>query len=302
MMAENDTDFKLDEMERDNLQKSISEVETVLTVSTPGTRALLENFLQNARGRVAVLDKRIKESEAAKTEHAREAAAVAVADLARKEAALTEREQESYSGFLAKGFFTKNDFASLEKFYDKTWDRLSDDGKDQMSHRFWEGIRRNEYQFNEAPSSVREKETEWAYATLVKRGRSPVQMQTIPEKDREEFIRAYEGGHRDEAERILERESFKEHMFGDLRSNALNHTRVETNREGDGKRIDLAANAESAKTTSKPKAPGGEADIDFSAFKLDGVKLSNAPKEISSTAIKSAVGTSPDAGSSFGRG
>lgn len=299
-MADYDTDLKRDEMERDNLQKSICEVETALTVSTPGTRAVLENFLQNARGRVGVLDKKIKEAQVAKEEHARESAAV-VAELAKQETALSEREQETYSGFLGKEFFTKADFGSLEQFYAKTWDRLSDNGKDQMSQRFWEGIRRNEYQFHEAPSSVREKETDWAYTTLTKSERSRIHSPNILEKDRGDFIRAYESGRRDEAEKILERDSFKQNMFRDPPSKALKHTHVETHREMDAQKIDLAASAESAKTASKTKQPGGEADIDFSAFKLDGVKLSNAPKEISSAAIKSVVGASPDAGSSFGR-
>ena len=115
-------------------------------------------------------------------------------------------------------------------------------------------------------------------------------------------MRAYESGRRNEAEKILERDSFKENMFRGTQSKSLNHTRIETNRESDAGKFDHAASAETMKTATKTKELGGEADIDFSALELNGVKLSDAPKEVSSAAIKAAVGASQDVGSSFSRG
>lgn len=70
-MAERDSESTNDEIERDNLQNTISQVETAITVSTPASRAIFENFLQNAKGRVAALDKKIKESQIEKETHAR---------------------------------------------------------------------------------------------------------------------------------------------------------------------------------------------------------------------------------------
>ena len=76
----------------------------------------------------------------------------------RKEAALNTKEKEQYSGFLKEDFFTKKDFGRLDDFYAHTWDRLSEGGKEQMSKRIWEGVRRNEYKFTDLPKDVQEKE------------------------------------------------------------------------------------------------------------------------------------------------
>src|SRR5476651_1560227 len=73
-MTERDNDSQFDELERDNLQKTISEVERVLVSSAPGTRFLLLSFLENAKGRVAVLDKKITEAQAERESRVREQA------------------------------------------------------------------------------------------------------------------------------------------------------------------------------------------------------------------------------------
>ena len=221
-MTDSDYESKLDEMERSNLQKVISEVETALTVSTPGTRPVLEVFLQNAKSRVAALDKKIKESQEQREIHEREQASVAY--LAQKEAALSESERKTYSGFLEKPFFTKNDFGSLEQFYAHTWDRLSESGKDQMSHRVWEGIRHNEYTFTELPKVVQEKEIDRAYKRLTEPQLSE-DVSRIPVADRTDFVRAFENGRHDEASQVLDRRSFRENLF---LGNASRSTEIES--------------------------------------------------------------------------
>lgn len=287
-MTESDNESKLDELERDSLLKAISEVETAKSVSTPGTRSVFENFLQNAKGRVAALEKNIQQS---KAEHeARKQAEVAIAALAEKEAALSAAEKQTYSGFLTKEFFTKQDFGSLEKFYAQTWDRLSESGKDEMSHRVWEGIRKGQYTFKELPAKVREKETEWAYTTLVKREYSPACTGEIPKKDRDDFIRAYESGRKEECQEVLGRESFKQNMFRGAESKGVKQARVETGRAAAGDAVQQNASLdgpESAKTAEVKS--GGKSEIDLSGFNLQGVKLSDAPREISSTDIKTAI-------------
>ena len=61
-MAESESDVRKAEMERDSLQKSISAVEAAIGASTPGTRSVLQVFLLNAKGRLATVEKKIKES------------------------------------------------------------------------------------------------------------------------------------------------------------------------------------------------------------------------------------------------
>lgn len=284
MMAENETDAKRDELERENLQRSISEVETALAVSTPGTRGVLENFLRNAKGRVEVLDKRIKEAEKAKEEHAKEMAAL-VTDLAQKETALSQRERETYSGFLAKEFFTEKDFSSLGQFYEKTWDRLSDGGKDQMSHRVWEGIRRDEYKFTELPNLVQEKETERAYSRLRDGATLSRDEARIPRQDRADFVHTYETGKHVEAGKILERESFKENLFRDDSRPSRASTRETALKTINARPAEKASAADHAKTPSGKV--GDRAGLDVSAVNLDGLTLADADSQTPPAAIDS---------------
>ncbi len=283
-MTESDNDSKLDEMERDSLQKAISEVETALTVSTSGTRLLLQNFLQNAKGRVAALDKNIQQSRA---EHeTRKQAELAIATLAEKEAALSASEKETYSGFLGKKFFTKQDFGSLEKFYAQTWDRLSESGKDQMSHRIWEGIRRDEYKFTDLPKVVQEKESERAYSVLKKREAEVGRASRIPETDREDFIRAYESGNRDGASKVLDRKSFRENMAVSVPSNEKNAIAIAHSRNMESGRVEKGASAGLAQEGKKlPPVSGSGSDLDLTALNLDGVKMAEVPSKVSAADI-----------------
>ena len=145
-MTASETDSKFDEMERDNLQNMISAVEAALAGSTPASRGILERALHEARSRVGFLEKKIHDSHAEYKAKARVEASVAM-EVAERETNLNAPEKQTFAGFLKQDFFTKRDFGSLESFYAKTWDRLSERGKDEMSHRIWEGIRRDEYKF-----------------------------------------------------------------------------------------------------------------------------------------------------------
>ena len=118
-MAVTEADIFRDEQERGNLLKAVSEIENAIAGSTPGTRRVLENTLDNAKKRVATLDKRIEE---AKTEREAEVRAeTAAAALAAKETKLSAEERETYRGFLAKSYFTKKDFGKLDQFYSHSY-------------------------------------------------------------------------------------------------------------------------------------------------------------------------------------
>ena len=125
-------DILRDQSERSGLQKAIADVETALPVSTPGTRRILENSLEGMKGRVTTLDKKIGDAIHEREVQAREQAAT-IAAQAQKEARLNESEKQAYSGFLAKEFFTKQDFKSLDQFlskilgpFDRRWQRRNE--------------------------------------------------------------------------------------------------------------------------------------------------------------------------------
>ena len=298
-MTERDNESKFDEMERDNLQKTISEVERALVSSAPGTRFLLLRFLENAKGRVAVLDKKITEAQVEGENRAREQASVA--SLAQKEATLSASEKETYCGFLGKEFFTRKDFDGLEKFYAQTWDRLSESGKEQMSHRVWEGIRRDEYTFTELPKVVQEKEAARAYSVLKKREAELGKAVQIPDADRDDFIHAYESGEREAASKILERRSFRENMFHGQESKTIRHAPVERGREADraGIEKEIGGNLSARGETQPTQKSGGKADLDVSGLSLDGVKIADAPSKFSSADIPTATASTERIGPSF---
>jgi hypothetical protein len=278
-MAEREYETSTDELERSTLQKAISDVERVIANSVPGTQSFLQVFLQNAKGRVDALDKKIKDAQVERETHAREA--VVIAQMVEREKALNAQEKETFGCFLKKDFFTKSDFGSLEKFYAKTWDKLSDEGKDAMSHRFWEGIRRDQYSFGAAPKDMREKETDWAYTTLVKRENVPSRAGKIPEKDRQDFIRAYEAGEKEESQKILERDSFKQHLFRGAESNGEQQIHAERGRDKEGKVVGAAiASAPSARDEPR-ETEGDSRGPGFSKLKLDGLRIAEATKEAS---------------------
>ena len=298
-MTESDSESKRDEIENENLQRTISQVETVLAVSTPANRPLLETFLQNAKGRVAALEKKIKDSQKEREAEAREQASVAY--LAQKETALSASEKETFSGFLDKSFFTKRDFGSLESFYVKTWDRLSERGKDEMSHRVWEGIRRDEYKFTDLPKIVQEKEMERAYSRLRGSAISSADESKIPANDREDFCRAYEAGKREEAAKILDRESFKKTMFRHPESKGVKQARLETGRDADGKMVGADVEANPSKRAAKEKSEWGEqTTAEIGSLNLGTVKLAEAPQQILSSDVPNAKGLKSVAEKSLG--
>jgi hypothetical protein len=208
-MVEADCTSQLDRQEQVSLERTVADIERKLLSMPPGIRPFFNVLLENAKGRLGFLEKRIQEAERERQDQTRNDAVVAA--LVQKETALTATEKETYGSFLNQEFFTKRHFGKLEDFYARTWDRLSEGGKDKLSHRVWEGIRRDEYSFTELPKTVQEKEEDRAYAVLRNRGAGTAVR--IPDADREDFIRAYDEGGPGEAAKVLERRSFRENMF-----------------------------------------------------------------------------------------
>ena len=63
------------------------------------------------------------------------------AQMAQREMALTEAEQQEYAALLKHEHFSKAEFGKLEHFYSHGYDKLTEEGKNQMSLRIWDGTR-----------------------------------------------------------------------------------------------------------------------------------------------------------------
>ena len=178
---------------------------------------------------------------------AREAAAIRF--LVENEVALSSDEKREYEAFLQREFFTKGDFGSLESFYAKTWDRLSEEGQAQMSHRVWEGVRRDEYQFSELPETVKKKEAERLHEMLSGGRRTSEDLQNIPENDRRDFVNTWEEGRHHDSYRVLDRPSFKQSVS--LSSRETQAEAAIQHHEGDRS---AATNAQAEQTTASVAA------------------------------------------------
>ena len=273
---------KSDELEYASLQSSISSAERALR-SSGGTSVVLKNFLENAKARMGFVEKKIKEAQEkdARVEEDAKAFLTHKQEVER-ETALSESEKQTYDSFLGEDFFTKEDFARLDQFYSKTWDRLTESGKTEMSHRIWEGVRRDEYTFTELPKSVREKETKQAYNLLRDPSKGPESALAIPEKDRTDFIRAYERGEEEEAGKILERESFRKNMFKETTSQPIKDVNAE-------RRRDATMMTKNLEATARGPLPDGNISADrktgIPGVSLEGLTLAEAPEQQSSANI-----------------
>jgi len=271
-MAETERISEADRLEQASLERSVSDVERLMLSSSPGAHPILSAFLLNAKARLGALEKKIHDEEHEKEEQARHDIALVV--LAEREAALSEKERDQYSGFLKEDFFTKKDFARLDDFYAHGWDRLSQRGRDEMSHRIWEGVRRDEYKFADLPKSVREKETNQAYQILRDSPNRSDSAAQIPEKDKDDFLRAYASGSRDDAAKILDRPSFKENMFPAGDAKEVRHTAVTQGKDVDSETVATGVKAvdpKRGKDQSKA-ADDSMGNLDLSAIDLSGMK------------------------------
>lgn len=64
---------------------------------------------------------------------------MAISELIELETNLTNAEKRSYRTLLEKPHFKKSDFASMNAFYEKAFDKLTKTGQDQISRRTWLG-------------------------------------------------------------------------------------------------------------------------------------------------------------------
>lgn len=228
---------ELDKAEYARLEDQVEAVEKAVAAGRHnGAEALLGRFLENAKLRMATL----RESGTVFGEsdkERRQARDVAVLHLVARESNLSAVEKEQYANFLEKEFFTKSDFSELESFYSSAWDRLSEGGKEQMSHRVWEGIRQGEYRFDELPEVVRRKESDRLYEQMKEVSLVHGSLSAIPKQDREDFIRAYEAGDEKTVAEALSRDGFALNTTYSKSEDSLRDPSVSSKKEGESKKL-----------------------------------------------------------------
>lgn len=270
-----DAQLKQQDMERNSLQSTVSDIQAALLFSNGEKRQILELALRNASSRLGAIEKKIEDLSTRREIETREELA-RVVSMANNESRLSTREKEEYSGFLKEDFFTKSDFGSLDHFYRNSWARLSEEGKNQMSARIWKGVRKGEYRFDELPPAVREKEMLRAHERLQVSSIQTNELRSIPEKDRQDFNREYEAGRKDEAAKVLERDSFKQTMFRERESKEIRSNQAVKEPDGAtlGKKI-----AESASPSPVSKTPmPTEGDLDLAGVHLAGLNMKDSEK------------------------
>lgn len=208
----------LDEAEYARLEKVVEAIEKMIgaKAESVGSASMLAEFAATARRRMESLEiGGLVDSAEKDRKKADQFQNVAVMYLVQRETRLSAAEREQYGSFLEKRFFTRSDFDELDGFYGSAWDRLTDDGKAQMSHRVWEGVRRGEYEFIDLPENVRKKEMEQLYGLMSDPERMPENLKQIPADDRKEFMAAVAAGREEEAAQILNRDTFRENVSVD---------------------------------------------------------------------------------------
>lgn len=223
------------------------------------TTSMLVKALADAQARSVSVS--IEHEEEAKEDERKEQAEHAIAvSMAERELALSRSERAVYASFLECEFFTKAMFGKLDHFYTNTWDRLSEDGKSEMSRRVWEGVRRNEYEFFELPESVKSKEAERIERMLVN-GEAGVDK--VTSEDKTDFLDA-QGTNAKYS--VLNRKSFAEAMC-----HQGNSTKAENVTQHQGQlKAHVRSGALNLDEPAQPAASLGNIDLDSAT--LDALK------------------------------
>ena len=156
---------EIDEAEYQRLAEAVRATEK-LAAGNPNIRQDAgAAFLEGIKGRMEILAHDVFAENGSEKKDKKNADNVAIAAMVERETRLSAQEKEVYAGFLEKDYFTKKDFKNLDSFYATSYDKLSDDGKAQMSTRIQEGILRGEFEFSDLPERVQKSENEFQQAT-----------------------------------------------------------------------------------------------------------------------------------------
>ena len=203
-----------EEAEYWRLQEAVTRIENAIYFAGGAdghATGLMLQFVQNAKQQMARIEVDGQHKAEEKKAEAERRAEVN-ATLVEREKALNEEEKKEYGGLLKHEYFTKANFGQLEHFYSHSYDKLTEEGKGEMSHRVWEGVRHGAYKFSELPDPVKEKEAQRVQVTLQRAEKLSDDLNAIPDRDRNDFLRARANGERQNSYQILDRPSFTQHV------------------------------------------------------------------------------------------
>lgn len=215
----------LDEAEYLRLQTAINDAEKAFAKQDQHSAVNLGAEINGKKSRVQSLEQSgIFGNEPNDRRKSEASTAFAIAAMVAKETKLTHQEKTIYAEFLHQEHFTKKNFEALEGFYQNSWDRLSTEGKREMSQRFWLGVEQGEYRFEEAPQSVRSKEAEQlAHYTRHPEEAPDVIKRMTPETKRA-FLEAHETGDHATTNEILSRNDLFEKDIEGLSQASSEHS------------------------------------------------------------------------------
>lgn len=199
------------EVRGSKLVQRVEEIEKLIRSGAKVAGTSLAGLLEAAQAQLDSERVEEQQSTVGKKEREQQERA-AVAHMVEREHRLNAAEKEQYGRFLEQDYFTKANFDELDRFYAHCWDKLSDEGKSEMSHRVWEGIRRDEYEFDELPENIRKKEAERLYHQLSGEILADAGLKNIPDQDKADFVREYKAGNDKGVSEVLNREVFTENV------------------------------------------------------------------------------------------
>jgi hypothetical protein len=277
---------ELDEAELGRLQDAVTKAENALYFSgnAPSDQiGKLRREIQNSKQQMGQIEVawQQKDREAEAKEHEQQ---MMFSTLVANETALNPQERQQYGDFLKEKFFTKSDFNNLAHFYSHSWDKLTEGGKEQMSHRVWEGVRHGEYKFDDLPDVVKEKEAGRLDQLLTQSATVPKDLEPIPENDRRQFVQAYEAGEKKRSYEVLGRPSFIQNAG---RETATDTVAVDVTAGMDSLKEKIKSNEAPKESQGAKTAPASTslATLDLDPKLLDSLRDAqatpgSAPKEV----------------------
>lgn len=147
----------LDKIEFQKLAEVASQLEAALNRGKSTTEVSAR--LSSATGRIQTLQNEgVFDSEQSDKRKNRYSQDAAIAAMVAQESRLNEDEKTVYAEFLNKEYFSNKDVEKIDAFYDKTFDKLSDDGKVQIFKRIDRGIESGHLDYEKLKPETRAKD------------------------------------------------------------------------------------------------------------------------------------------------
>ncbi len=151
------------EVEGARLARQVEEIEKLIRSGSPAAGGYpLAAILEMTQARLDAVNGEEAHTGAENKDRKDRDQYAAIAYLVDRESKLNSEEKEQYSRFLEMDCFRRKDLDALAIFYEDGagYDKLSDAGKEEMTRRVAEGIRKGEFASDQMPEAVKAKSAE----------------------------------------------------------------------------------------------------------------------------------------------